>query len=118
MAGPILTPNFHNRYGYWQGPNYSAGGASPSWLPYTIAQRNVGAIDLTDQNAKNHDLRDSDVQLQFVHDLASGTDLRIALQNFFYSTSTSDGQFVSDSNSNISQAYGWRYTAQHSGTVR
>lgn len=96
MTTPVLVieRNFQARYGYWTGPGWSAGQSSPSFIPFTQAQRDVEAFDAFDRISKVHDIAYDGVQQRLIQDLGSGITAVAAVGDYLRGVIGADQRFL------------------------
>ena len=82
--------------GNWTGAGWSAGGASPSFVPFTLKDINVDANSPFDAVSKTHDIAYGDAQGQLLNDLVNGIPVKQAVIAYMASLKSADGVFYTD----------------------
>ncbi len=95
---PITTENLLLRYGYWTGGGYSAGVASPSFVPYAQWQLNISIVpvfDDFDAQSRLHDIAWAEAQNLLIDQLHDGQSIQAALINYHNAIRVADLAFLS-----------------------
>ena len=103
---PIIYPNLGMSYGNWTGAGYSAGGESPSFVPYLPQQAEFAVLDTFDEASKRHDLDYDFAQQTLLNDLIAGRPRVDALADYYAAMSAADRDFATSASA-VTADHAW-----------
>ncbi|MEI9903618.1 MAG: hypothetical protein WDN06_06265 [Asticcacaulis sp.] len=93
---PLFPNPLEAKSGNWAGADFSAGKNSPSFVPYTVADKAVMATSGFDQVSKTHDLAYEAAQVQLISDLVGNVSPVAAVTKYLTTLEAADSDFARD----------------------